>query len=553
MLIIMSILLHEVKAQAPNWQLAVSSCQSCAGTSLARASAVDGSGNVFVTGEFTGTVRFGTSTLVSVGGEDVFLAKWNTTTRMWTWAASGGGRGSDSGQSIAVSGSNVYITGLFQSTGVPAIAGQSLTGAGGIDVFVAKYVDGGGNFTNGWATSGGGAGNDGGRSIAVNGSNVYVTGSFDSNTSFRIAGQTLIGMGSDDVFIAKYIDTGSTTFSNSWATGAGGSGFDYGFGVAVSGSNVFITGAFDSNTNASIAGQMLVGAGLTDIFVGKYIDTGTSFTNGWATSSGGSADDVGASIAVNGSNVYVTGGFSSNTNVNIAGQTLAGAGASDIFLAKYIDTGIFTFNNGWAVGGGGTGPDVGNSVSLSGSNVYITGSFSSNANTQLAGQSLVGMGNQDMFLAKYIDTGGNLTNGWAISGGGTSGDLGLGVAISGGSVIVIGGIAPPATFGNIVLGTTMVGRIDFLAALNDPTLPTSVTSASAPTFLALSPNPTNTTTILTGAMPHLPVQVLDALGRQITTATTDAAGTATLVLPMGLAAGMYVVRVGSCALRLAIE
>jgi hypothetical protein len=47
--------------------------------------------------------------------------------------------------------------------------------------------------------------------------------------------------------------------------------------------------------------------------------------------------------------------------------------------------------------------------------------------------------------------------------------------------------------------------------------------------------------------------VLDALGRTVTSATADAAGTAALALPAGLPAGVYLVRVGSQALRLTIE
>jgi hypothetical protein len=71
--------------------------------------------------------------------------------------------------------------------------------------------------------------------------------------------------------------------------------------------------------------------------------------------------------------------------------------------------------------------------------------------------------------------------------------------------------------------------------------------------LALSPNPTSRATTLTGAGPGTAVTVFDAIGRQVLTATADAAGSAALVLPDGLATGPYVVRVGSKALRLTVE
>jgi hypothetical protein len=72
--------------------------------------------------------------------------------------------------------------------------------------------------------------------------------------------------------------------------------------------------------------------------------------------------------------------------------------------------------------------------------------------------------------------------------------------------------------------------------------------------LSLFPNPTRSgAATLTGTLPGTVVTVLDALGRPVTSATADAAGTAALVLPAGLATGVYMVRVGTRALRLTVE
>jgi alpha-tubulin suppressor-like RCC1 family protein len=69
--------------------------------------------------------------------------------------------------------------------------------------------------------------------------------------------------------------------------------------------------------------------------------------------------------------------------------------------------------------------------------------------------------------------------------------------------------------------------------------------------LSLYPNPTiNHATALHGATPGVAVQVLDALGRVVSTATTDASGTATL---SGLPAGLYLVRADGQVQRLAVE
>ena len=72
--------------------------------------------------------------------------------------------------------------------------------------------------------------------------------------------------------------------------------------------------------------------------------------------------------------------------------------------------------------------------------------------------------------------------------------------------------------------------------------------------LALYPNPAHGGAVtLTGTAPGAAVTVHDALGRPVTSATANAAGTAALVLPAGLPVGVYVVRAGTKAVRLTVE
>jgi hypothetical protein len=81
----------------------------------------------------------------------------------------------------------------------------------------------------------------------------------------------------------------------------------------------------------------------------------------------------------------------------------------------------------------------------------------------------------------------------------------------------------------------------------------AVALATPPAGLALFPNPTRVGAMLTGAQPGAAVLVLDAVGRHMLNATTDADGKAALALPAGLATGVYVVRTGTQALRLTVE
>ena len=73
--------------------------------------AVDGSGNVYTTGVFVGTVDFGAGNVTSAGGYDVFVTKRNAA-GAHQWTTTFGGTGQDYAREVAVDGSgNVHITG----------------------------------------------------------------------------------------------------------------------------------------------------------------------------------------------------------------------------------------------------------------------------------------------------------------------------------------------------------------------------------------------------------------------------------------------------------
>ena len=84
---------------------------------------------------------FGGGPLTSAGGPDVFVAKY-TAAGAPLWARRAGSTGGDM-KAVAVDGQgNVVVTGYFQGT-VDFGAGP-LTSAGGYDIFVLKYSAAGG-------------------------------------------------------------------------------------------------------------------------------------------------------------------------------------------------------------------------------------------------------------------------------------------------------------------------------------------------------------------------------------------------------------------------
>ena len=83
--------------------------------------AVDGAGNVYTIGSFSGTADFDpgpdTFNLTSVGGRDIFIVKLDTGGH-FIWAKQFGGLSNDYGNSITVDVTGkIYVAGYFQAGG----------------------------------------------------------------------------------------------------------------------------------------------------------------------------------------------------------------------------------------------------------------------------------------------------------------------------------------------------------------------------------------------------------------------------------------------------
>ncbi|MDD8026395.1 MAG: SBBP repeat-containing protein, partial [Acidobacteriota bacterium] len=130
------------------------------------------------------------------------------------------------------------------------------------DAFAAK-LDSGGNLT--WNTFLGGSGSDFGNDIAVDGSgNVYVGGYSNATWGSPIRAYT----SNYDAFAAKLDSGGNLT----WNTFLGGSGIDYGNGIAVDGSgNVYVGGY----SNATWGSPIRAYTSDADAFAAKMPETPT--------------------------------------------------------------------------------------------------------------------------------------------------------------------------------------------------------------------------------------------------------------------------------------
>jgi len=294
------------------------------GNAFGNAVAVDGSGNVVVTGYYSGTVNFGGGSLSSInGGTDIFVAKYSSSGG-YVWAKSYGGSSIDMAKAIAVDHSgNVVVTGYYQGTA--NFGGGSWTSAGGNDIFVAKYASADGSPI--WAKTFGSTTSDYGYGVAVDGSdNVLVAGDFTGTVDFGGGAQTPSGGG--DIFVAKYSSAGAYV----WAEHFGGTSAYGSHANAVSADgngNVLLTGWI--NDFVDFGGGPLTAATYSyDSFVTK-VGSGGGYQ--WAKRAGTSFTDHGNSITADGSgNVLAVGDFA--TQADFGCGALNSPGAQDGYLVK---------------------------------------------------------------------------------------------------------------------------------------------------------------------------------------------------------------------------
>ena len=204
--------------------------------------AVDSSGNVYISGQFSSSFTLNGTTYTAAGGLDCLVAKIDSS-GTWQWIATGGSTNTDHVYGLAIDSSgNAYVTGQFSANAT--WGSVSLTNSGSQDGYVAKLSSSG---TWQWAKKIGASGGEWGYGIAVGPTgSVVATGVFGS-ASVTVEGTVISKISTgDDGWVAQWTTSG--VFE--WVQRFGGATYDGGFGVGVaSDGTVFLSGESDGPTS----------------------------------------------------------------------------------------------------------------------------------------------------------------------------------------------------------------------------------------------------------------------------------------------------------------
>jgi beta-propeller repeat-containing protein len=406
--------------------------------------AVDGAGSAYVTGDTVSSdfpTTVGTFDTDYNGGQDAFVTKLDSAGSL-VYSTVLGGTSSEVGKGIALDGAgNAYVTGDTFSSDFPTTAGAFDTGSnGGYDAFVTKLDSSGSGLA--YSTYLGGTGYDQGNGIAVDGAgSAYVTGYTNSPFPTTAGAFDTSFNGAYDAFVTKLDSSGA---SLAYSTYLGQTAFDQGNDIAVDGAgSAYVTGYFTTAGFPTTAGAFDTSFnGGFDAFVTKLDSAGAALV--YSTYLGGTSDDDGFGIAVDGAgSAYVTGyTASAGPGTGTSFPTTTGAfdttynGGYDGFVTKLGNTGATLSYSTFL---GGTGYDQGNGVAVDGSGrAYVTGYTNSTPGgsvtdvpfpTSAGAFDTTYNGAYDAFLTKVDVAGATLP--YSTFLGGTGGDFGYAIAVDG--------------------------------------------------------------------------------------------------------------------------
>lgn len=355
-----------------------------AGKQSATAVAVDVGGNSVVAGDFEGQLQLGCSLVTAVGGSDVFVAK-SSPFGVCSWTAKFGDGLDQHAKAVATDAmGNIVVAGDFEGSINFGSAANKLTSLGG-DIFLAKLDPSG---THLWSRRFGDAEEQRVTALATNGAGtVAIAGMFLGSLKLGPTALLDVGSGAFDIFLAEFDGAGNHLWSTSFAVSAPFADVN---GLAIdSTGSVYATGDFVEAID--FGGTNFASDGV-QMFIAKLDGTGKHV---WSKAFGAGQDARGTSIALDpAGNLIVTGVFTGT--VDFGGGPVVSAGMSEGVVLKLDANGNYLWDKHY---GSGVDQLRQRGVAYDSSSVLLVGAFGGSS-LDFGGGAFVSVGSEDTFLAR---------------------------------------------------------------------------------------------------------------------------------------------------------
>lgn len=356
---------------------------------------VDNNENIYLTGvsryyQIGDNLHFGNKIVRSLGGEDVFMVKYDRHGNT-IWAKMIGGSGWNEGEVIASDNQdNCFVAGIFGGQinfGNTSLSIEVSNNSSGmpnmLDMFLVKYDKEGKEI---WVRQISGVGYERPTSLIIDkDGNLLVTGYFFQKAKF---GNTVLSAPASSFFLAKYTSDGSLLWAKNFGFSTFGSLYPCNLKLD-NNDKIVITGSFEGSQN--IGSFNIQSNGSQDVFTVKLDNNGILE---WVKTFGGTNDENCNALTIDQANNIYIGGLFKNS-IAISGFTINSIGnSSDAFFAKLAPDG----NLIWINSASGNGEENVQDMFIRKDSLYSAGYFSENFKVE---NRVVGNNGWNAFVTKH--------------------------------------------------------------------------------------------------------------------------------------------------------
>jgi hypothetical protein len=344
-------------------------------------------------------------TSVDSDGKLILKTKWGNTVATIKTPSDGDLSGSASFSRLSKKTTGFEVEGVSQQAGGPKAG-----------LIYSTYLGGSGDEDMGGDAKGG---------ITVDAhGNAYVTG-WTNSSDYPTRYPYQAYQGSYDVFVTKLYSSGSSLI---YSTYIGGGGDEWGYDLSVDSDGGAYVSGYTTSSNFPTANpyQSAMQGGTYDAFVTKLSSSGTNLI--YSTYLGGTGDDLGHGIMIDGSgNAYITGSTSSSNFPILNPYQATNQGYTNAFVTRLSGSGN---NLVYSTYLGGEGYDEGLAIAVDGSgSTYVTGRTDSPNFPTMNPYQAINHGTHDVFVTKLSSSGSSLVYSTYLGGGGD--EWGLSIVIDG--------------------------------------------------------------------------------------------------------------------------
>ncbi len=385
---------------------------------------------VYVVGSYTGTITLGSNSISSASGsQDAFIAQLDMSGNI-NWITDFGSWGDDEAAGISCDlAGNVYVTGYYTlktdsppvyhaqfpnsiltptyaTTPTPIKVNSGVYTSGARIPYIVKFSRTGlvqwaniieAEYGGGTATALAPSNDGSGGSMGIAG-DLYVTGYFYEDLSYPGSGSNpnihtpgISATVTAKTFVAHYAtNTGNIIWANYVDNNMAAGSESYGMELAVEDDNVsldgdvylvgYYKGEFDMDYTQSMTTMSLSTSTSYSGYIAKLDHADGDWM--WVHDIASNGDDFAASISTypDDGDLYITGSFAGKNTLAFRGSSITktGIGGSDIYVAKYNNSGVCQ----WAEVYGGRDNDHGTDIDAFNDDVatlYISGLYQNNA------------------------------------------------------------------------------------------------------------------------------------------------------------------------------